>query len=287
MSPENTTHITVMFVSASGHHPATSDPLRISALLRDTVETAGGRLLKTLGDQYLCVFSAPEWAAQASGHLFEAEVDGIRVGDGLAMAIHEGYVVVGPDDVFGQAVVTAARLVNHARLGQTLATAPTLERMGAIYRAAARPCESTMLKGLDEPVEIHEMVWDQQAATLMRTDSPQPRQTIALKMSLDYTGKKLILDHETPAITVGRSSSADITVDEELASRHHAVFEFRQTHFYLRDQSTNGTFLHTGRYLRFLRRDEVPLTGTGRVRLGRPFDAAHPDAEIRFEVHAS
>lgn len=285
MSPENTTHITVLFISADPQHPVSADPLRLGKLVQEATEASEGRLLKTLGDQFLCIFSTPEHAAQTSGRLFEAELNGIRAGDGLAMAVHKGYVVVGPDDVFGQAVVTAARMVAHARNGQTLISATALDRLSAVYRAASRACERLVLKGLDDPVDIHELVWDQQAATLMSPDIASRSAPDTQQMTLEHGPMRLILDHDKHTITVGRSSSADLTVEEELASRHHAIFEFRQSHFYLRDQSTNGTFLHIGRQQRFLRRDEIPITGSGQVRLGRPFDGSNPGTEIRFEVH--
>lgn len=74
----------------------------------------------------------------------------------------------------------------------------------------------------------------------------------------------------TQGFILGRSKDCDLTVNSELASRHHAQLVFRKGKFVLIDQSTNGTFVKTqGGKEVYVQSEAVPLSGSGFISLGK------------------
>jgi pSer/pThr/pTyr-binding forkhead associated (FHA) protein len=62
-------------------------------------------------------------------------------------------------------------------------------------------------------------------------------------MFIIFQGKKIPI---TSRITVGRDADNSISLDDALASRHHAVIQKVKDDFFVEDlHSTNGTFVNT------------------------------------------
>lgn len=244
----------------------------------------GGRVVKTIGDKMMCVFDNPGGAATAACAMHELLQDEAGT-DPLALriGIQYGPVIGDGDDVFGDAVNVAARMTDYARPGQTMTTASALAQMPAIMQASARHVDSAPVKGKASALEIYEILWQQSDVTRMAADSA-PAARPARVLELDYRGMVRRLDASRPQLVTGRSRSAELTIDEDLASRLHARFEQRRGKFFLVDQSTNGTYVKTQGQEAFLRRDEIPLSGAGEISLGRPFSDVPPGTAIRFRV---
>lgn len=244
----------------------------------------GGRVVKTIGDEIMCVFDGPGGAASAACAMHESLQD--EAGNGplaLRIGVQYGPAICDGDDVFGDAVNVAARMTDYARPGQTMTTKSALALMPAIMQASARHVDSAPVKGKAEPMEIYELLWQQSDVTRMAADSgPAARPERVL--DLDYRGLIVRLDASRPQLVTGRSRSAELTVDEDLASRLHARFERRRGKFFLIDQSTNGTYVRSQGHESFVRREELPLSGMGEISLGRPFSDVPPDTTIRFHV---
>ena len=66
-------------------------------------------------------------------------------------------------------------------------------------------------------------------------------------------------------ISIGRDDTNDITVDNPLVSRHHAVIHKIKKEYYVKDlDSTNGTFVNDvkiprGKYIRLNREDVISV----------------------------
>jgi hypothetical protein len=74
-------------------------------------------------------------------------------------------------------------------------------------------------------------------------------------------------------------------VDVPKVSRLHVTIQLRRTHFYLVDQSINGTWVTTnGSNECHLLRAEMMLSGAGVISLGCPQDAA-PEWRILFRYY--
>ena len=82
---------------------------------------------------------------------------------------------------------------------------------------------------------------------------------------------------------MGRSKTADIAVAEALASRQHVRLEYRRGKFFIIDQSTNGTYVFSGGNEAFLRREEMPISGAGKISLGRSF-SENPQEVVHFNA---
>jgi len=71
-------------------------------------------------------------------------------------------------------------------------------------------------------------------------------------------------------VTLGRSASADLNVNDTRVSRLHATIEWRGGHFVLTDGSSFGTWVYFGNQPEpmVLRRTECYLVGQGQIALG-------------------
>ena len=85
------------------------------------------------------------------------------------------------------------------------------------------------------------------------------------------------LTAQRSAFIIGRDNGCDLSVDDPLASRHHANIELRNCKFVLIDQSTNGTYLTQNGKTLFLHREELPLTASGFFSLGHKAEADSSD----------
>ena len=173
--------------------------------------------------------------------------------------------------MFGDAVNLAARMASIAKAGQIITTQSTVEQLSPILRASTRFIDKAPVKGKKDAIDIFEIIWQQEEVTRMATGVLNQTPSSILRIS--YRDLELKLDDDQPSIVLGRSHTCDITVDETLASRHHVRIECRRGKFFIIDQSTNGTYVWIDNNDEsFLRREEMPLSGSGRISLGRSFN---------------
>jgi len=123
------------------------------AVVDDLVAGRGGRVVKRLGDGHLLTFSHPRAAVLAGLDLLEAAPEPLR----LRVGQHAGRVVVMADDVLGDVVNVAARVVGEAEGGHALVTGEVRDRAGAIPGVVWGEVWPATLKGIDEPVPICEV----------------------------------------------------------------------------------------------------------------------------------
>lgn len=254
--------------------------------LRNVVQGEQGSVIKEIGDEVMCTFPSAENAASAAIEMqrtmqqacsfgkFEDEQLRIRVG------FHFGSVVRGNEDVFGDAVNVAARVVAQAKAQQILTTQDTMDHLSEDRRAHARLIDRVMLKGKSQELELHELLWDIDNLTVMQDGLVADG--IRVTARLTFRGKEFFLDAEHPVLRLGRGEENDIVVADTLASRLHARLELRKGKMVLVDQSLNGTYFRVeGEEESFLRRDEQTLRGRGVISLGRAPES-NPDLRILF-----
>ncbi len=256
------------------------------SFLRQVVQGEHGSVIKEIGDEVMCTFPSAEHAAAAAIEMqrtiqqassfgkFENEQLRIRVG------FHFGPVVRGNEDVFGDAVNVAARVVAQAKAQQILTTQDTMDHLPEERRAKARLIDRVMLKGKSQELELHELLWDIDNLTVLQDGLVADG--IRVTARLTYCGKEFFLDAEHSIIRMGRGDENDIVVADTLASRLHARLELRKGKMVLVDQSLNGTYFRLeGEEEGFLRRDEQTLRGRGVISLGRTPES-NPDHRILF-----
>ena len=246
-----------------------------------------GRVIKTIGDEIMCVFVDADSTVKAAYDIQETVTNDFTFGRALAIRIgaHFGPAILESDgDIFGDAVNVAARMAGIAKAGQIIITADTVERLNDELKSDTREFDRAPIKGKKDPMVIYEAMWAQEDVTRMAAPNLVAAATAQpVKMKLRWRESKKELSDSSGVTVIGRGDQADFVVDDKLASRMHVRMEMRRGKFVIIDQSTNGTFVKTndGREV-YLRREELPLAGAGCFSLGSPVTA--DDAELIYYI---
>ncbi len=244
------------------------------SLITGVVERFKGRVVKTIGDEVMCVFRRADDAVVAASEM-QLLLAGKRPGQyhvQIHVGLHYGPVLVEENDIFGDTVNAAAYLTAVAAADQILTTEATERNLSPALRASVRPVFKAVLKGSTDESTVYQVVWHNDVAELtdvnMRSHRIIPGDQGSLIVA--HYNLSLRLDQLRPNITIGRGEDCDLVVHEKLASRKHVSIRLMRTHFYLVDHSLNGTFvtLDSGEEVHVLRK-ELLLDGSGKLTLGR------------------
>jgi class 3 adenylate cyclase len=253
------------------------------SLMSEIVATHLGAVIKTIGDEIMCIFPTSSDAVTAAVTMQntlqqQTQAGALHASLKLRVGLHEGGVVHENGDVFGDAVNMAARMAGFSKAHQIMTTRQTVDRLAPTLRPLARFVDQTTVKGQAGTFELYEIVWNTVEATLATTwKGSAPPTGDRWALDVVYGGTTWTVTVDKPSLTIGRSSQCDVVVDDTKVSRLHARIEVQKNRFVLRDASTNGTFLRleeSGDHT--VRRDEAPLGSGGLLSLGRPVDAASP-----------
>lgn len=256
---------------------------------RAVVAAHGGAVVKEIGDELMCRFVAVQDAVAAADGIHRALRDrraGGRFDASLSMRIgvHYGPVLDEGQDVHGDTVNVAARMVQQAKAGETIVSRAVWHALPAERREACRLVDVSPLKGKREEMHIYRALWQPERATraLLPERDLTDRSALELRMYVRYKGKTRTIERERPALTLGREEDCDVCVDGEQASRRHAKLELRRDKLYVKDQSTNGTYVRNAGRETFLHREEMPVFGGGELSLGAPFSECPAEEVVSF-----
>lgn len=249
-----------------------------------------GVVIKTIGDEIMSRFPDAETGVNAACEMQQAVKDDLMLVDlGLAIRIglHHGPVLLEKDDVFGDAVNVAARMVALAKADQIITTRETLDNLSTHLRQKTRGLGYAWVRGKQNEMEIAEVIWYESDEGLTQMSGGETQKVILnqlyARLVLDYRGRTIELEPSLQMFKIGRGPKSDLVVDRELVSRSHAAIEFRQGKFILADHSTNGTYLLLDNGARFfVRREEFTLQERGTICLGQAAFEHNPDV-IRYE----
>jgi class 3 adenylate cyclase/tetratricopeptide (TPR) repeat protein len=133
------------------------------SILRQALAETGGTEVKNLGDGLMVAFSSAS-AALACGVAMQQGVErnnrGREHSVGLRVGLSGGEVSRENDDYFGDPVVEAARLCATCEGGQVLAADIVRAMAGRRNRHLCRSFGALTLKGLPDPVETVEVLWE-------------------------------------------------------------------------------------------------------------------------------
>ena len=254
------------------------------SILSDITRRYKGTVIKTIGDEIMCTFPTANDAVEAA-KLMHQDLEQITVPEkpeygppNIYVGIHIGPVVKEDNDVFGDAVNIAARMVALAKQRQILTTEETVKALTPDNQSASRCIDRTTIKGKSGEVDIYEVVWEQHDVTVM-LDTSLEELAQRSSMELRLGGLTVKVDKNQPSATLGRQPHNDVVVNDNRVSRSHARIEYRRGKFVLTDQSTNGTYvvIH-GKKSIHLKRDETQLHGNGIIGLGRETTPESPMA---------
>jgi class 3 adenylate cyclase/tetratricopeptide (TPR) repeat protein len=147
------------------------------SILRQTIAEAGGREVKNLGDGLMVVFASASAALScAVGMQQGVERDNRNQVHpvGLRVGLSGGEVTREDDDYFGDPVVEAARLCATCDSGQVLANDVVRAMAGRRNRHECRSLGEIAMKGLSDPLETVEVLWEPLGETGTRMSIPLP-----------------------------------------------------------------------------------------------------------------
>ena len=261
---------------------------RCLVLLEEQAEEYRGQVVKTIGDQLLCVFADVSAAAAASIAMqqrIENYVNGAAVALQLKIGMHSGSLIEDQGDVFGAAVNIAARFVKLAHPGQILSDAGTAAEMRAVLRRRARAIDRLTVKGKRAEMEIMELSWRRRPGAPFTTEQAtllERRQSA--RITLFVAGREIPIESARTTFTIGRDASNDLSIASRKASREHARIEWRRDKFVLFDHSTNGTYITLeGAPEVMVKHESYLLRGRGVLSLGEAAKKTKSPSLIGFE----
>jgi len=131
-------------------------------VLRTRIEQYRGQVVKTAGDGFMVAFRDAEAACRAALGIqrdLPRDVTLRRYGPiHVRIGIHTGQVVARDGDYFGRNVAMAARVADHARGGEILASDAVREALGDDAAVALLEREQVELKGLSGEHVVWEIV---------------------------------------------------------------------------------------------------------------------------------
>ena len=253
--------------------------------MRNIVTRYKGRVIKTIGDEVMCVLPDAD-----SGHLaatdMQLKISSLEVVGGVRRAIRVGFhcgpVIEENGDVFGDTVNMAARMAGLAKAMQIITTRATVEQLSPELRTSTRGIAALSVKGKGDDVDVCEVIWQAGDDLTMATASIAALKPV--KLLLKHGAKESVLEQANSGISIGRDASCQTVLADRMASRVHARIERRRDKFFLIDQSTNGTFVNfEGEAEIILRREEVMLRARGRIAFGHSL-AESSEETLDFQV---
>ena len=238
----------------------------------------GGRVVKTIGDEIMCVLSSADNGCLAATDMHQKimalpMVSGVK--RSVRIGFHYGAVIEENNDVFGDTVNLAARMAGLAKGMQIITTGTTVTGLSPMLQLSTRSIAALSIKGKGDEVDVREVIW-QGGEELTMTTASIAVTTKPVTLYLEHGTQTWELDRD--GIVIGRDAQCNIVIADRNASRQHARIERRRDKFFLVDQSTNGTFVAFANAPEVvLRREELMLRGSGRIGFGHSVEL--PDTE--------
>lgn len=266
---------------AWGNLRATREITQLTQQMGDVVQAHGGRVVKKLGDGLLGVFAQAAPAVAAAGALQCQHLTGCapwprQQGVGLRVGVASGNLVQVDGDIYGDAVNVAARLCERAGIGEIWITDTTAVDAGAVPGLRFRALGDFDIRGKSERLPVYLAEWcPEQAPEALTLQAPFSAMVPfsaqdARSILLSWQGQCHPFAPPDLPLYVGRSTDADICLDDARVSRLHIRLEWRGEGCLLTDLSSYGTWLRFDGSAseRRLHREGCLLHGTGQIALG-------------------
>ncbi len=267
-----------------GNERAREIVARTLGILTSVTEGHAGRVIKTIGDEVMCTFESVEEAVSATTRmpLAVGEDDELAdLGIALRIGLHFGDVLSDTNDVYGDAVNVAARMVQLARPDQIITTRATVDLLPQYQHSNLRGLGPAFVRGKKSEVDIYEILWqpDTTDLTIMHGQMPLAGRVPKVRLFLKYAEKDFKLEKGRSPFLMGRGEKNDLVVPDQSVSRTHASIEYQGGKFVLIDRSTNGTFLQIrNEETVFLHREQMHLRNEGIIMLGQEIGANGSEA---------
>jgi len=235
-------------------------------------ERHGGRVLRSKGDDVLCIFDVPETALRTALEIHSASQSGWSASDvdcKMRIGIHTGPMLYSGGEVFGDTVNVAARLCDLAKGGQSIISQDMARQTTDTSWSRVRPLGDVSLKGKSGPMLLYDLLDPNLQDEITQVGTASLFFPASNTLNIRFQSREQKLDYLLVRYLLGRSAECDLVLEHPLVSRHHAEIRYQNSEFVLIDFSTNGTLLITGGEPRLLHHGQAALRGSGVFYLGR------------------
>ena len=260
----------------------------LDVLLKEA-EKHQGNLVKTIGDEIMCTFPKANHALLAAIEMQNSVSGNFVLGNHpieIRVGFHYGDVIEEQGDVFGDAVNVAARMTGYAKKGQVITNSITFKSCLLPPFLTHRSLGKSKVKGKLLPVEIIEILWQQDISQVTRVTSALDIKLPVTKSQLEIqlNNKTQIMTDQSPTKTIGRGDDCDIQISMLMASRLHGEIQYIGGNFKYTDESTNGSWVKQGGSdpIR-IHRDSILLLETGQIAFGE-LDFSNQDQLLHFKI---
>ncbi len=259
-----------------------------------TTERNRGRVIKMIGDEIMCTFNVSDDAVQAAcemHQLIKRETMKAPMNIALRVGLHHGEVICDDNDIYGDAVIVAARMVGIAKADEIITTRETVMSLPFEVRSKTRYLNKTKVHGKQASIDIFDVIWTANSNSVTSAgmafsqhtdDFTAHKQITRSSLLLLHDKKRFVVNEQHPFLTLGRGIDNDMIICKSWISRRHAKIEMRNGNFVLSDYSRYGTaVLSDSGSEYFAHRDEIHLQGQGML----IFKGSDKNVEIvHFEV---
>src|SRR5207237_4957056 len=225
----------------------------------------GGLVLKNAHGEVMMVFTTPDAAASAASKI-HAAIDALPEVGGEKLGVHVGFHTgpVSPEQAsIDRTVKLALRLAQQAEVGQTLTSKETAQLLNPAFRSFSR-CHH--LLGTDS-----RQVWLFEVSSWHREGLRPPGWSPMPVLRLTLRDRLMVCSRDKETIVVGRDDSCDLVVESKAASRRHCTIRHADGNFWVRDHSSNGTYVTVGGRVEIPVNDaEFSLPDEGLIAIGDP-----------------
>ena len=243
-------------------------------VLRKNADEFGGSVLDNIGDELMISFADPVSAARGACAMHASVADAgtsgvLPPGVCVRVGFHHGPVVISDGGIFGKTIHLAKRVASASKAQQIVTSKQTLDLLPASAGIPSRFLDRAHVKGQDEALEMHELLWDLALGTVMEAvTEPASRSEPMTRLIVTHRDSTREIGPTRPVLTVGRDAHCDMVIEHPKVSRLHGRFEFRKHGYVFVDASANGSHVVLGSDPKFMRREEARLLGDGAVLLG-------------------
>ncbi len=258
-------------------------------ILKTTLNTHSGTLIKTIGDEILCTFPTAEIAMNAACEMQRAIKTDNQSSENpmyIRIGFNFGEVICEDEDIFGDVVNVAARVAGITRANQIMTTAAVANILPLAVHDKLRKIQRADIKGKQGQQEIYQVMWELEGRVNTRIGMPSFRKppVNAYELVLKFRDQTYTINETNNKLLLGREDTCHVVIKNDFISRQHANVEFRFGKFILSDHSSNGTYIRgkDGLVSR-INREDITLNGSGSISLGQPYSDVPADL-IEFQV---
>ena len=240
-------------------------------------ESHQGHVVKTIGDEVMARFDSAQMACQCAIEIQQAceafRTEGLAIRIGLSC----GPTLLENGDVFGDTVNDAAFVAHIARGRQIVITQSTVDGLPPQLQGFCQLFDRVQIKGEREKTAIYRLMWESpseseaaSATTVLSipTQTQQPVRQLCLTIGEQA---HYIAPNQEPFVIGRDQAQVNLHIDAQVASRSHCEIVHRRGKYVLIDHSTNGCYVTVqGNEEIYLRREELPLKGSGMIGIGQP-----------------